>query len=114
MVCVFVHSSGMSLLLWKTGVACVVMLPLLGMRSRVLVCRCLCLALRVAGLLSTFLSLRDVSVDVVEAVVAWRWHESSGSAPGVPLPVFYWNGVDYLHKMCNDLDFLSNCEPLVR
>lgn len=39
---------------------------------------------------------------------------SSGGGGGtLPLPVFLWNGVDYLHKLCNDLDFLSACEPLL-
>ena len=61
------------------------------------------------GLLGTFLSLRDASVEVVEGVVAWRWGEASRG-----LPVFLWNGVDYLHKMCNDMDFLGSCSPLVR
>ena len=63
-------------------------------------------------LLELFLSLREVSVEVVEAIVAWRWKE--GGTPGGPLPLFVWNGLDYLHKMCNDLDFLAGCEPLVR
>jgi hypothetical protein len=62
--------------------------------------------------LELFLTLREVSVEVVEAIVAWRWKE--GGTPGGPLPLFVWNGLDYLHKMCNDLDFLAGCEPLVR
>jgi hypothetical protein len=37
-----------------------------------------------------------------------------GVGGGAPLPLFVWNGLDYLHKMCNDLDFLAACEPLVR
>ncbi len=64
------------------------------------------------GLLGLFLTLREASVEVVEAIVAWRWAEvSAGKGPS---PVFQWNGMDYLHKLCNDLDFLASCEPLVR
>jgi hypothetical protein len=69
------------------------------------------------GMLEHFLVLRDASVDVVEAAVVWRRDAArkrrlsdDGSAP---LPVFMWRGSDYLHKMCNDLDFLASCQPLV-
>jgi hypothetical protein len=68
-----------------------------------------------SALLETFLSLREVSVEVVEAIVAWRWYEGSAatSTTGGGVPVFMWNGLDYIHKLCNDLDFLSTCERLV-
>lgn len=45
--------------------------------------------------------LRVASVEVVEAVIAWR--EVCG-----PEAVFQWNSVNYLLKMPSDLDYLEN------
>ena len=68
------------------------------------------------------LVLRDSTADVVELIVAWRRQQlakrsANSSAllasPAATVPVFMWNdSVDYLHKLCTDLDFMSNCDPL--
>lgn len=44
--------------------------------------------------------LRIASVEVVEAIVLWRKHQSK------PHP-FIWNGINYLLKMPSDLDFIQ-------
>ena len=69
---------------------------------------------------SVLLELKAATVVVVEAIEAWRAAEP-GPAESAADPLkgviawqpFIWNGINYLLKMTNDLDFLASIETLV-
>ena len=52
--------------------------------------------------------IRISTVEVVEAIVAWRKNVKKNSPA-----VFVWNGINYLLKIPSDLDFLSRNKTLV-
>ncbi|KAF0752842.1 hypothetical protein AaE_005892 [Aphanomyces astaci] len=58
-----------------------------------------------ADILSCVLRVRDTSVAVVEAVATWR------SFMVRPVP-FLWRGVNYVHRMASDGDFVSKSTAL--
>ncbi|KAG5184536.1 hypothetical protein JKP88DRAFT_255394 [Tribonema minus] len=60
------------------------------------------------GLLDILDLLRIASLDVVEAISVWRLAHQHP----FPLPVFLWNGSDYLEKMRHDTDFLDALQAL--
>ncbi|KAH8053566.1 hypothetical protein JL722_9410 [Aureococcus anophagefferens] len=49
--------------------------------------------------------LRHAGLRCVEKIVAWVLHESADAAAPA---AFLWNGKDYLRKMADDLDFVSD------
>ena len=69
---------------------------------------------------SILLELKGASIVVVEAIEAWR---NAGAAPpgsnnnplegSLAWQPFIWNGINYLLKMTNDIDFLASIETLV-
>ena len=61
-----------------------------------------------ATMLDLLAQTRDASVAVVESVV--RWREGSADAPP---PVFFWQKVNYLLKMCTDLNYLAEVDTLL-
>jgi hypothetical protein len=63
------------------------------------------------------LQTRVVTLEVVESIQRWRDSimARSNNNPMVEIPPpFIWCGVNYLLKLVDDTDFLSNCLPLVR
>jgi hypothetical protein len=56
-------------------------------------------------ILDAMVPLRNATLNVIEAVIAWRESYHSYD-PGSP-PVYIWQGNNYLLKMVNDLDFLG-------
>ena len=62
-----------------------------------------------ASILQVLTQFRDITAKVCINTVDWR--EGSGGGD-IPRP-FLWHGENYLLKMCNDVDFLSECDTLV-
>ncbi|CAM9306717.1 unnamed protein product, partial [Chrysoparadoxa australica] len=62
-----------------------------------------------AGMLDLLVSIREASVECIEAITRWR----QGSTEDPPA-AFMWRGENYLLKMRNDLNFLAGLEPLVK
>ncbi|CAK4068185.1 unnamed protein product [Aphanomyces euteiches] len=58
-------------------------------------------------ILEALLVLRTTSLAVVEAVASWRSHMVRPLA-------FQWQGVNYIHRMASDADFLSKSSEIHR
>jgi hypothetical protein len=63
------------------------------------------------GILDLLSQIRELCVQILESVVAWRDTMASAD-PDAPRP-FMWQRQNYVIKMVNDLNFLSYVEPLV-
>ncbi|KAF0686060.1 Aste57867_22122 [Aphanomyces stellatus] len=61
----------------------------------------------VGSMANTLDMLRLTTVEVVETIVTWRKQQPKH------MP-FKWNGVNYLLKIPSDLDFLEQCDVMVR
>lgn len=80
------------------------------------------------------IGLRTRTVAAVESISEWQQavqaHDKAASqragsrgqgaadgeeeAPPPPPPPFVWDGANYMQRMCRDIDFLADVEPLVR
>lgn len=63
------------------------------------------------GVLDQLTSIRDVTVNLIEAVTTWR-QSMLNADPDIPRPFMYENQ-NYLLKIIFDMDFLANITPLV-
>ncbi|EQC31271.1 hypothetical protein SDRG_10876 [Saprolegnia diclina VS20] len=61
----------------------------------------------VGAMANTLDLLRITTVEVVEAILQWRKQQQKN------LP-FKWNGINYLLKLPSDLNFLQQCDVMVR